>query len=163
MILFENNQSIIEKYNNKVIKLFKQKRSYIDDSWLYHYNNFHNMYKTTVKIYEANCDRIVMDYVEGDLCRPYLVKNNNRLLFKYYSIILQNLSYMSEYSSNIPVDIGVLFFHRDAAGHNIVVNNDKYTLIDPDSFIIKEKPTSSDAEIITMEILIKQLKMKHSI
>lgn len=140
-ILKQDGRSIITRDGDKVIKTFVSPRpEFKKYNWLTHYDAFYNMYGGIVRVYDANQNRIVMDYVDGILFDEHFWTNNNRdheLTYKLFSTILKNLSNMAEYSSNL----NNVWFHDDAGTHNYMMrDNGEFVLIDPESFTMKKNP-----------------------
>ena len=121
-----------------VIKTFNKPKLYITKDWIYHYNNYNKIYNTTVKILEADHNKIIMQYVKGtQLVQLYHEdKLSHKQRYQSYQAAQQNLANMCEYSSMI----GQSFFHNDCGAHNIIKQDNDYILIDPDSFMLNKNP-----------------------
>ena len=80
-----------------------------------------------------------MDYVEGDTMEDLFWKHDkleHGIAYKLFAVLLQNLSNMAEYSSMIDS----VWFHNDSGAHNYIYDGEKFTLVDPDSFILTKNP-----------------------
>ena len=135
-ILKEDNRSVITRDGDKVIKTFPDPRPAFSSeyNWLHYYESFYNMYGGVVRVHEVNENRIVMDYIDGV---PFDdLKFDHSIAYKAFAAILQNLSNMADYSSNLER----VWFHRDAGSHNHIYFDGEFILIDPDSFMMVNDP-----------------------
>ena len=163
-ILKEDNRSVITRDGDKVIKTFPTPRLAFSSeyNWLFHYESFYNKYGGVVQVYEANENRIVMDYIDGvpfeELQQMYLIKLDHSIAYKAFATILQNLSNMADYSSNLEK----VWFHRDAGSYNHIYFDGEFVLIDPDSFTMVRDLDSCvySMHAITRSIELFQSRMK---
>ena len=140
-ILKQDNRSVVTRDGDKVIKTFGVPRPEFSSrhNWLFHYESFYNMYGGVVRVHEANENRMVMDYVDGSPLEELWWRERklaHGLAYKAFAAILQNLSNMADYSSNLEK----VWFHNDAGSHNHVYSDGEFVLIDPDSFKMVKNP-----------------------
>lgn len=142
-ILRENDQVKIVREGDRVIKEYTMKRNHIDTEWLSHYQGFSNMFGGVVKVYEADPNHIVMDYVKGHNLKSMLWNNNGPMIhmnhqfsYRCFAAILQSLANMAEFSSMIKS----VWFHDDAGTHNFMYTKKGFILIDPDAFSMQDNP-----------------------
>lgn len=141
-ILKQDNRSVITRDGDKVIKTFPVPRPELrmTHNWLFHYQSFYNMYGGVVRVHEANENRVVMDYVDGVLLDDLWWKEHkleHAVAYKAFAVIMQNLSNMADYSSNLER----VWFHNDAGSHNYILCTDgEFVLIDPESFMMTKNP-----------------------
>ena len=140
-IIKEDDQALIIREDDRVIKEYSQPKDYIDRNWLYHYQAFSKMYGGVITVHEANQHRIVMDYIEGESLKTLLFNTGGKnpdheFTYKCFAAILQALANMAEFSSMKKT----VWFHGDTGPHNFMYTGKEFILIDPDSFIFRDNP-----------------------
>jgi RIO-like serine/threonine protein kinase len=149
-LIYQNEYVEIRKSKNIVEKKFVKDSSEIfnfSEEWLETYNDFQQLYQCVPKIFEANQNKIVMEYIEGIRLDDYQTQNKNNQLINI-SIADRCVSLVQnclEYSSQI----GKLFLHSDMHPKNFIVRKDNsFCLIDPDSFVLYAKDFTGFTKLI---------------
>ena len=140
-ILKEGELCKVTREDDRVIKEYATTVDHINKKWLLHYQAFFDLYGGVVKVHEADCHRIVMDYVEGEslmsiLYNPAHQQRHQKFSYKCFSAMLQSLANMADFSSTL----NTVWFHSDAGVHNFMYAKKRFTLIDPDSFFLTDNP-----------------------
>ena len=138
-IIKRSATATIERDGDKIIKTFAVPKKRWLKEWWHNYDAYYHMFGGVPRVHEVNTNRIVMDYVEGDTMEDLFWKHDkleHGIAYKLFAVLLQNLSNMAEYSSMIDS----VWFHNDSGAHNYIYDGEKFTLVDPDSFILTKNP-----------------------
>jgi len=165
-ILQQNNISIVTKKDDKVEKQFLtnffHQPNY--DKWLDAYNAFYNEYKCVPKIFEANENRIIMEYIEGERLDIFLHNNrkDSKKILNASKKIFELIQHFFEFSINY----NIVVIHSDFNTRNFIVKKDNtLCLIDPDALLIDPVEFSGYGSIIheLSKLYNRSLLMKYDI
>jgi len=135
MIIRDTETHKIELVDNVIIKTFKRgyekyNNDQLGNLWFEKWKDFKIKVPSIVDIFEVTSERIVMEYIEGEVTRfRYCTKTDlNNLLKYYYEIMTATLETCNE--------DGYYFLHEDMNAKNIINSQNKLRLIEPDAFRI---------------------------
>ena len=118
----------VYRVGDTIIKEFMNYRDAMNEEWYLYYQDFNNRYNCMPDIIDFEPGhKIVMNYIPG------YVLGNIRPTREIISHVVKLYSYFAEYSALIGKD----YYHWDIHCDNMIIgDNDKLTLIDPDSISI---------------------------
>lgn len=128
MILKDDPRVRVELKDNLIHKEFKKPINHLDEDWYNYYKKFVDEYGITPKIYEGDNTYMIMEKIEGEELQPGTGMRHNEYIYKMTEIFYK--------FSKFSYDHNCYLFHLDLNISNIIVNNNEWKVIDPDSITI---------------------------
>ncbi len=126
----------LELHNGLAVKTFnKNFPKHVNEEWLKDYNHFRGLWNNTpVEIFEITENQIIMEYIPGATTAiewVYRQGTTQSRLGKVAACLFRLSADMFDFSENE----NKLFYHEDLNLTNLMVYEDKITLVDPESWI----------------------------